>query len=73
MYTEDGTETLILIRNHRTRNEMAAGEHRIAVDDETMAHYMNDPDIEVVAEETTFTRLNPVQYGLYPDHMEMPG
>lgn len=62
MYIADGTETLILIRNKVNRDHLPAGEHRIAVDAESYAHYLNDPDIEVLSEEMQFSRLDPLQY-----------
>ena len=56
MYEPTGTETLVLLRNHRVRDWLPLGEHRIAMDDETLAHLINDPDIEIVDEERTITR-----------------
>jgi hypothetical protein len=65
MYIEDGEETLIRFVNTRERAGLPAGTHQVAVSQETLAHYMNDPHIEVIEEVMVFTRLPQDDNGLY--------
>jgi hypothetical protein len=54
MYVPNGEETLLrFLRDGQ--------EFQMAVDDETYAHFLNDPSIEVSEEIMKFTRL-PFQY-----------
>lgn len=55
MYTENGEETLIQFFR-------GGQEYRVAMDDETLAHLMNNPDIEVGEEIMKITRLDPRVY-----------
>lgn len=53
MFVENGEETLIqFFRNGQ--------EFRVAMDDETLAHLMNDPEIEVGEEIMKIQRLDPL-------------
>ena len=52
---ETGEETLVqFFKNGQ--------EYRVAMDDETLAHLMNDPEIEVGEEIMKITRLDPLVY-----------
>lgn len=62
MYIPDGTETIVRFRNNRHREGLPVGEHRIAMDLEVLAYFMNDSDVEVLEEESLFSRLNPADY-----------
>jgi UDP-N-acetylglucosamine transferase subunit ALG13 len=55
MYSPDGKETLVqFFRDGK--------EFRVAMDDETYAHLMNDPGVEIGEELMTFTRLDPFTF-----------
>lgn len=63
MYIPDGTETLLRINVLEPRPDFnQIGEHQLAVDDETYAHFQNDPTIEVIEEVMVFSRLNSVDH-----------
>lgn len=52
---ENGEETLVQFFR-------GGQEYRVAMDDETLAHLMNDPEIEVGEEIMKITRLDPRVY-----------
>lgn len=74
MYEPDGTETLVLIKVKKKLQWVEPGLHRIAIDDETYAHFLNSPDIEVIEETMVFSRLDPAEYEwLRPPSLEKDG
>lgn len=56
MFMEDGSNVVLRIRVKTDLEWTKAGEHRVAVDNETYAHFLNNPEIEVLEEVMHFVR-----------------
>jgi hypothetical protein len=66
MFVENGEETLVQFFR-------GGQEYRVAMDDETLARLMNDPDVEIGEELMKITRLDATIYDeSVPEELRMP-